>query len=44
MPYNREYKKSVKESETTVSIPFHEKLSENEIDKVINDVKRLANI
>ena len=44
MPYNREYKKSVKESETTVSIPFHEKLSENEINKVINNVKRLASV
>jgi len=44
MPYCRSYTKSMKESRTTVSIPFHEKLSENEIDRVINNVKRLANI
>lgn len=42
MPYNRDYKKSIRESKATVSIPFHENLLEDEVDKVIKNVKRLA--
>ena len=33
---------STEEGTKTVSIPFHEKLSDNDIDKVVNNVKELA--
>ena len=35
---------SERESEQTVSLPFHEKLSKSEISKVITNVRKLANI
>lgn len=35
---------SERESKQTVSLPFHEKLSKNDINKVITNVQRLANI
>ena len=35
---------SERESKQTVSLPFHEKLSKNDINKVITNVKQLANI
>ena len=35
---------SEQESETTVSLPFHESLTNQEIDKVIQNVRKLANL
>jgi dTDP-4-amino-4,6-dideoxygalactose transaminase len=35
---------SERESEQTVSLPFHEKLSKSDINKVITNVRKLANI
>ena len=38
MPYNRNYRKSVSESNSTVSLPYHERLTKDEIQKVVNFV------